>query len=128
VCSSDLGARGGRPGVQTELPLFFRAEDGIRAFHVTGVQTCALPIYPQRDLLAARDRIQQPIGDREIALALLRRAQPGHRLGGRADRKSVVEGKGEEDRLPRLGLENRGVAKRKSTYTDKLPQTTGHST
>src|SRR5690606_40763953 len=24
---------------------FFRAEDGIRDFHVTGVQTCALPIY-----------------------------------------------------------------------------------
>src|SRR5439155_3646363 len=24
---------------------FFRAEDGIRAGHVTGVQTCALPIY-----------------------------------------------------------------------------------
>src|SRR5690606_7573109 len=24
--------------------VFFRAEDGIRAFHVTGVQTCALPI------------------------------------------------------------------------------------
>src|SRR5436309_13212102 len=23
---------------------FFEAEDGIRAFHVTGVQTCALPI------------------------------------------------------------------------------------
>src|SRR5690606_41000490 len=30
------------------LPLsafFFQAEDGIRDFHVTGVQTCALPIY-----------------------------------------------------------------------------------
>src|SRR5579883_3072388 len=27
---------------------FFQAEDGIRAFHVTGVQTCALPIL-QRD-------------------------------------------------------------------------------
>src|SRR5690606_39420519 len=25
-----------------------QAEDGIRDFHVTGVQTCALPIYPQR--------------------------------------------------------------------------------
>src|SRR6266511_2245654 len=25
---------------------FFQAEDGIRAFHVTGVQTCALPISP----------------------------------------------------------------------------------
>src|SRR5690606_39901627 len=26
---------------------FFQAEDGIRYFHVTGVQTCALPIYDQ---------------------------------------------------------------------------------
>src|SRR5690606_40764112 len=25
--------------------LFVQAEDGIRDFHVTGVQTCALPIY-----------------------------------------------------------------------------------
>src|SRR5690606_39050487 len=27
------------------LCFFFQAEDGIRYFHVTGVQTCALPIY-----------------------------------------------------------------------------------
>src|SRR5690606_12600569 len=27
---------------------FFQAEDGIRDFHVTGVQTCALPISPSR--------------------------------------------------------------------------------
>src|SRR5690606_40434777 len=27
---------------------FFQAEDGIRAFHVTGVQTCALPISPRQ--------------------------------------------------------------------------------
>src|SRR5690606_39800255 len=27
---------------------FFQAEDGIRDFHVTGVQTCALPISSQR--------------------------------------------------------------------------------
>src|SRR5690606_39685596 len=27
--------------------LFFQAEDGIRDFHVTGVQTCALPILRQ---------------------------------------------------------------------------------
>src|SRR5690606_40682936 len=26
---------------------FFQAEDGIRDFHVTGVQTCALPIFQQ---------------------------------------------------------------------------------
>src|SRR5690606_39902656 len=27
------------------LVFFFQAEDGIRDFHVTGVQTCALPIF-----------------------------------------------------------------------------------
>src|SRR5690606_40918226 len=27
--------------------IFFQAEDGIRYFHVTGVQTCALPILKQ---------------------------------------------------------------------------------
>src|SRR5690606_40075836 len=27
------------------LLFFFQAEDGIRDFHVTGVQTCALPIF-----------------------------------------------------------------------------------
>src|SRR5690606_40209695 len=27
---------------------FFQAEDGIRDFHVTGVQTCALPIWAVR--------------------------------------------------------------------------------
>src|SRR5690606_2352107 len=31
---------------------FFQAEDGIRDFHVTGVQTCALPIFDrQKELL-----------------------------------------------------------------------------
>src|SRR5256885_17118054 len=28
---------------------FFQAEDGIRDYKVTGVQTCALPIYEERD-------------------------------------------------------------------------------
>src|SRR5690606_39817226 len=32
---------------------FFQAEDGIRGFHVTGVQTCALPISELRDRNAA---------------------------------------------------------------------------
>src|SRR5436309_3910185 len=34
------------------LFFFFQAEDGIRDFHVTGVQTCALPI----SMAAVRDR------------------------------------------------------------------------
>src|SRR5690606_40331427 len=36
----DLNKRG-----PSERAFFFQAEDGIRDFHVTGVQTCALPIY-----------------------------------------------------------------------------------
>src|SRR5256886_7966644 len=39
---------------------FFQAEDGIRDLTVTGVQTCALPIYPGRQvrggLRSVRDR------------------------------------------------------------------------
>src|SRR5437762_14228531 len=32
------------------MPVFFQAEDGIRDTSVTGVQTCALPIYLARGL------------------------------------------------------------------------------
>src|SRR5690606_41107970 len=35
------------------LFFFFQAEDGIRDFHVTGVQTCALPISEQMTLRAS---------------------------------------------------------------------------
>src|SRR5690606_39762642 len=33
--------------VTVGIVFFFQAEDGIRDFHVTGVQTCALPIFDQ---------------------------------------------------------------------------------
>ena len=36
------GGRGGGGGVR--FVFFFQAEDGIRDYDVTGVQTCALPI------------------------------------------------------------------------------------
>src|SRR5262249_58871166 len=37
---------------RSDLSLFFfQAEDGIRDWSVTGVQTCALPIYPVKDRL-----------------------------------------------------------------------------
>src|SRR5690606_39725031 len=37
----------------------FHADDGIRAFHVTGVQTCALPILP----VVSFERVVQLVGD-----------------------------------------------------------------
>src|SRR5690606_40376177 len=35
----------------------FQAEDGIRDFHVTGVQTCALPIFPTFHRVPAADAV-----------------------------------------------------------------------
>src|SRR5437016_6665512 len=45
---------------------FFQAEDGIRDWSVTGVQTCALPIYPgartvkysQQDIISVRAKLR----------------------------------------------------------------------
>src|SRR5690606_40087027 len=42
------GLPGGSGGT---VSFFFQAKDGIRAFHVTGVQTCALPISGSNLLL-----------------------------------------------------------------------------
>src|SRR5207302_4554969 len=62
---------------------FFQAEDGIRDFHVTGVQTCALPISERlparpRILAAAEAAAVQP-GRRAADHRRERRMQPGLR-------------------------------------------------
>src|SRR6266566_8039675 len=46
---------------------FFQAEDGIRDYKVTGVQTCALPIW--RDRLAEADDIARTTHRQEFAVA-----------------------------------------------------------
>src|SRR5207302_4733473 len=96
----------------------FQAEDGIRDFHVTGVQTCALPISlrlggsePERALLARnleRNRLLGYQGDRDevhdvavqdqapglAALALFRMMQEerGERAVGRPRLVELVAG------------------------------------
>src|SRR5690606_39876414 len=45
------------------LDFFFQAEDGIRDFHVTGVQTCALPISVDQ-LRKVVDNLSRGIDDR----------------------------------------------------------------
>src|SRR5690606_40753639 len=47
---------------------FFLAEDGIRDFHVTGVQTCALPIFDYDGLTSTRNYI---FPDKSGTVALL---------------------------------------------------------
>src|SRR3989454_8145841 len=105
---------------------FFQAEAGIRDYKVTGVQTCALPIYRRIERQARRDDQRATLGDREgqqtMLLEILGREPLGQRargggaqVGGRAgrrrrwrgrDRKSVVEGK-------RVDLGGRRIIKKK---------------
>src|SRR5690606_13005171 len=54
------------------LFFFFQADDGIRDFHVTGVQTCALPIWDQSAALTLRfSRIAELHGGKVLLVALL---------------------------------------------------------
>src|SRR5947207_9627433 len=67
---------------------FFQAEDGIRDHCVTGVQTCALPIWGRRPRARARDHLQRRSwaggrGDRHPG------GPRGHRSEERREGKSV---------------------------------------
>src|SRR5690606_40756777 len=54
--SCATGARAGRRCSRLWVNFFFfQAEDGIRDFHVTGVQTCALPISVGGPIALVRD-------------------------------------------------------------------------
>src|SRR5437773_8186318 len=77
---------------------FFQAEDGIRDRDVTGVQTCALPIWKPRQALRRAHRSDRSRGDhpRQHRLFAHRRAPAlgalarGDGLVDAQDRKSVV--------------------------------------
>src|SRR5256885_8986089 len=84
---------------------FFQAEDGIRDYKVTGVQTCALPIFPgHRPRAWPTDGTRDPaVPDRATdgraprlrrvgarGRLLLGSARLGGLSHGRLDRKSVV--------------------------------------
>src|SRR5882762_5520071 len=86
------------------IVFFFQAEDGIRDSSVTGVQTCALPIYVGRHALHhfrlyGDDRWSYPcdgVGDRGAARCTHRVVGclelPGRLLGGRRGARSTLTG------------------------------------
>src|SRR5690349_24310779 len=80
---------------------FFQAEDGIRDLYVTGVQTCALPIYrrPRRDR-RLRQRARLPHRDQ----GGLRRRRPRDEGGCERGRSGVgVRFRSEERRVGKEG-------------------------
>src|SRR5262249_58190615 len=56
---------------------FFQAEDGIRDWSVTGVQTCALPISPPASSPTGGRDLSQLYVRREVDPALLSGLKPG---------------------------------------------------
>src|SRR5690606_40474559 len=63
---------------------FFQAEDGIRDFHVTGVQTCALPISPLAKVLLNGAMVYADAVDMDMyARSEERRVGKSVDLGGR---------------------------------------------
>src|SRR5690606_40091737 len=53
------------------LYFFFQAEDGIRDFHVTGVQTCALPISACCECRHRRRQVLSSVSSKARRLAML---------------------------------------------------------
>src|SRR5690606_39730336 len=84
---------------------FFQAEDGIRVFHVTGVQTCALPILPAEGSLTYVHDPHDPVPTVGGALLMAGSPdgglsyQPGSRdqrvLDGRSDKIGRASCRGE---------------------------------
>src|SRR2546426_2868813 len=71
------------------IVFFFQAEDGIRDYKVTGVQTCALPISGMMDCKKA---LEQTGGDLEKAIDLLRKtgAAKADKRAGREASQGVI--------------------------------------
>src|SRR5690606_40519974 len=101
---------------------FFQAEDGILDFHVTGVQTCALPICSRRSsrssvvTSALKRRSPSTVSSRRYELVLLL-TTPGDVGSAEESAKQHeperIEGRSEERRV---GKECR---QRRLTYHDK---------
>src|SRR5690606_40636183 len=106
---------------------FFQAEDGIRDFHVTGVQTCALPISAQvgfvprpGDQVEVRARVSlyEPRGDYQLQADGMRRAGVGNLYEAFLRLKAQLQDEGLRSEERRVGKE-RGARGSRYEYTDE---------
>src|SRR2546426_1913099 len=108
----------GRVCVVCILFFFFQAEDGIRDYKVTGVQTCALPISAARALAGPRAPVRRQLeqlrgagrNDRDQALRAIDAPRPGRSEEHTSELQSpcnlvcrlLLEKKNTKARSPRL--------------------------
>src|SRR5690606_41201264 len=107
---------------------FFQAEDGIRDFHVTGVQTCALPISMNGRIMSTLNTMARMVsGNVKLNASLDSCAVNGPRSRNTA--KTIAEGtqpkiapkwRSEERRVGKEGRGRRGTDdRRKEEKTDE---------
>src|SRR5690606_40992038 len=106
---------------------FFQAEDGIRDFHVTGVQTCALPISARSRPASTASHI--PMREREIRHIPTSRscsrpmASPiSSRMAGRSrsDRATVLPMMSRRSEERRVGKEGRKLERQPLAVYEEL--------
>src|SRR5690606_40867335 len=101
----------------SDVCFFFQAEDGIRDFHVTGVQTCALPIYSEMEAMFARMRALVGGGGRAAMVV------PGHgtvtRILERLSEAEVPATAAQPGAEPEIG---------RASCRARVKETTGHVT
>src|SRR5262249_57965656 len=91
---------------------FFQAEDGIRDWSVTGVQTCALPIFPSPVRTCPARRLSDPGAPAWLSVARQGAGDlptpGGVRLDGSRGRGAPDEGGRMRSEERRVGKEGRG--------------------
>src|SRR5256885_12587997 len=104
ICKDTAGVR--PSGCDWLYSFFFQAEDGIRDYKVTGVQTCALPISARAEnqlaisaisfweiaLLIAKDRLELHDRPAELRAELLETGVIELALTGRSEERRVGKG------------------------------------
>src|SRR5690606_39613651 len=86
---------------------FFQAEDGIRDFHVTGVQTCALPISSLNAPTATRLAVSKMRVPGPIRAATLARPLASAALRRPSGERSTMGARSEERRVGKEGRTRR---------------------
>src|SRR5688500_20276573 len=95
-----------------EFCLFFQAEDGIRAYKVTGVQTCALPIFLALDIAPHREDAVGLAGlgrGREVDLS---REEIGRASCRERGKSAEGDERGEREKTTGIGGRDKAGAKR----------------
>src|SRR5256885_9846829 len=86
---------------------FFQAEDGIRDYKVTGVQTCALPIFGGHDPSKVHAAYNAAVSTQGQPTVILARTIKGYGIGEAGEGKNITHQQKKRSEERRVGKEGR---------------------